>query len=345
MTSPTIKDIARIAGVSHSTVSRALHDHPALAPETIARIKRIALEQGYMPSAMARGLKTSRSRALGVILSFIDDPFFSQVLQGIEDVLQPAGYSLFVAASHRDAEREQLIVRAMAERRVEGVIVCSTPFQEEHARQLQEYNVPVAVVNNQAAEEYRYSIYHDDRDGIRQVTHYLLDLGHRQIAYLGNILAGRTTQERLLGYQEEMRQAGLPTQDAQAPNGRPEGGFAGARVLIDQAKPPSAIVCFNDMIALGVLRALDEAGRRVPQDCSVTGFDNISISAFTAPPLTTFNQPKYELGFEAAQMMLRLLDCPPGDLSCSHPEKVLLSGNLLVRGSTAAPAGPLPAPR
>src|SRR5512135_1252454 len=154
----TIKDIARQAGVSHSTVSRALLGNPLISPPTTDRIRRIAHELGYHPSAAARSLKTNRSQALGVIVSNIDDPYFSEVLQGIETIAQESGYSLFIAASQRDPEREHLIVQAMVEHRVEGVIICSSSFSTTQGRNFAEYGVPLVVVNNQGAEVYRYSI-------------------------------------------------------------------------------------------------------------------------------------------------------------------------------------------
>ena len=336
----TIKDIARQAGVSHPTVSRALRNHPDIAPETASRIKKIAFELGYTPSAVARGLRTNRSEALGVIVTRIDDPFFSEVLEGIENAFQPAGYSLFVAASQRDFSREQSIVQAMGERRVDGVIICSTPFSAEHSRKIQLYGVPCVVVNNQSAEEYKFSIYHDDRYGSRQITRHLLDLGHRKVAFLGNIHAGKTTQDRLNGFRDEMEAAGLNIPDGFVhcgPNGRPEGGFEGARHFIQLAEPPTAVVCFNDMMALGLMHGLHEAGLQVPTDCSVTGFDNIGISAFTTPGLTTFDQPKYHLGFEAASMMLRLLNERRELENQAGPQIVVLRGELLLRASTAPP--------
>ena len=336
----TIKDIARQAGVSHPTVSRALRNHPDIAHETALRIKKIAYDLGYTPSAVARGLKTKRSEALGVIVTRIDDPFFSEVLEGIENALQPAGYSLFVTASQRDFDREQSIVQAMGERRVDGVIICSTPFSAEHSRKIQRYGVPCVVVNNQSAEEYKYSIYHDDRFGSRQLTRHLLDLGHRKVAFLGNMHAGKTTQDRLDGFRDEMEASGcdIPVRYIHnGPNGRPEGGLAGAQYFLQLAEPPTAVVCFNDMMALGVIHGFHEAGLQVPQDCSVTGFDNISISAFTTPGLTTFDQPKYHLGFEAASMMLRMLNenIEPEDQSGS--QIIVLQGELLLRASTAPP--------
>lgn len=336
----TIKDIAKLAGVTHSTVSRALHGHPGIAPETVARIKKIADELGYVPSAVARGLKTSRSNALGVIVSRIDDPFFGEILQGIEDVCQQAGYSLFVAASQRNFEREQVIVRAMGERRVDGLIICSTNFEKEHENKLKTYGIPIVAVDNQAWSDYQYSIYHDDYYGSQQATRYLLKLGHQKIAYLGNQEAGRTTQDRLDGFSQALQEVGSRTREEyifHGPNGLPEGGLAGAQYFVELEEPPTAIVCFNDMMAVGVLQGLKSSDVEVPHMCSVVGFDNINITAYTDPPLTTFEQPKYQLGSAAARMMMKLLDSSSDGASPAQPEYRILRGKLVVRQSTAPP--------
>jgi len=182
----TIKDIAKEAGVSHTTVSRALRGSSLISDETTRRIQETALTLGYLPSAAARSLKTNRSQALGIIVSSIDDPYFSEILQGIEEIAQANHYSLFIAASQRDAERESVIVQAMRQHRVDGIIICSTPFSAERSQQFSKYDIPIVMINNQAAEEYRYSIYHDDMDGSRQIARHLIGLGHRRIAYLGN---------------------------------------------------------------------------------------------------------------------------------------------------------------
>jgi len=334
----TIKDIARLAGVSHTTVSRALRNHPAIAPETIARIRVIAREQGYTVSAAARSLKTSRSQTIGIILSQLDDPYFSKVLEGIEDTVQPAGYSLFVAASHHDVERERAVVAALIEHRADGVILCAPPFRVEHSRRMEGQGLPLAVVNNQGADEYHFSVDHADEQGARQVARYLIELGHRRLAYLGNAQGGCTNANRQAGFVAELAAAGLPLRPAwvfEAPDGRPEGGYAGARHFLAGAEIPSAICCFNDLLAVGVMRGLQEARLNVPRDCSVTGFDNIDLAAYLNPPLTTFDQPRYALGVEAANLMLRLLAAAPAG-TLPAPEHHYLLGSLVVRASTAS---------
>jgi DNA-binding LacI/PurR family transcriptional regulator len=336
----TIKDIAKRAEVSHSTVSRALHGSPLIAKNTVERIQQTARELGYFPSAAARSLKTNRSQALGVIVSSVEDPFFGEILQGIEEVAQKSGYSLFMAASQHDPQREQAIVQAMSEHRVDGVIICSASFKAEQRRQFLAYDVPIVVVNNQAAEDYRYSIYHDDVDGSRQITCHLLELGHRQIAYLGNASSGRTTLDRLAGFQQAMEAAKLaiPTEYIhQVSGGGPEDGIAGLGHFLSLSRPPSALVCYNDMMAIGVLKGMQQVGIRVPDDVSVTGFDNIVFSAFTHPPLTTFDQPKRFIGAEAARLVLELLAAPPDGDSKNRPRVRMLKGRLLIRETTASP--------
>ena len=335
----TIKDVAKQAGVSHSTVSRALHGSPLISDETVERICQIAIDMGYFPSAAARSLKTNRSHALGVIVSTIDDPFFSEILQGIEEIAQEHGYSMLMAASQRDPEREQAIVQDMRERHVDGLIICSASFSAGQRRKLLEYGIPIVMVNNQAAEEYRYSIYHDDVDGSRQVTRHLIELGHKRIAYLGNSLSGRTTLDRLTGFRQEIESARLDIPDDyihEIPGGRPEDGLAALNHFLDLSRPPTALFCFNDMLAIGVLNGLQANGIRVPEDFSVAGFDNIIFSAYTNPPLTTLDQPKHYIGAEAARLILGLLEPVTGDeISEQHIQK--LKGKLLIRQSTAPP--------
>lgn len=336
----TIKTIAKLAGVSHSTVSRALTGSPLVAEQTAERIRQTADQLGYLPSAAARSLKTNRTNVLGVILSGIADPFFSEVLFGIEACAQERGYSLFIGSSNHDPEKEQKIIQTMLEQRIDGVIICSTPVSVERGRQFPSDGFPIVVVNNQAADNYNYSIYHDDVDGSRKVAHHLIELGHRRIAYLGNAQSGKTTLDRLSGFQQEMQAHGLsipPEYIHHVESGTAEMGMQGASYFLNLPEQPSAIMCFNDMLAIGVLKGCRQAGLRIPQDISVTGFDNITFSEFTSPTLTTLDQPKREIGREAAQLLLDLLAAQTGQ--AEHIQQVrVLQGRLLVRESTTVPA-------
>ena len=338
----TIKDIAKRAEVSHSTVSRALRGSHLISDETAERVRQVARELGYHPSAVARSLKTNSTRVLGVVVSSIDDPFFSEILQGIDDAAQSAGYSLFIAASQRDPYREQKIVQAMMEHRADGVIICSTSFSKQQSQELFAYGRPIAVVNNQAAEDYQFSIYHDDMDGCSQVARHLINLGHQRIAYLSNSLSGRTTLDRMSGYQHEMAAAGLPVPRGfihQVPGGDPGHGEMALGHFLALPHLPTALICYNDMMAIGIVKAMQQAGFRVPGDFSVTGFDNIVFSAYTNPPLTTFDQPKRSIGMEAAYLILEQLNTSGGDNGASPQQSIRkLKGKLLVRQSTAPPA-------
>ncbi len=334
----TIKDLAREAGVSHTTVSRALHGHPGIAQSTVARINDLAHSMGYVPSATARGLKNRRTRALGVIVSNIEDPFWGEVMQGVDDTLHPAGYSLFVASTHRDRQREREVVQEMIQRGVDGVILLAPQFSAEQSHVMTSYGLPIAMVNNQGAGETPYLIYNDDLFGIRLITRHLIDLGHTRVAYLGNRIGGSTNDARLAGFLGEMHAAGLsvpPELIYMVPSSTPEGGEQGGRYLLGLPALPEAVVCYNDYLAVGLYRAFQNAGVRIPQDVSVTGFDDITISAYLSPPLTTLHQDKYALGAGAARMLLDNLDIhQPAGIRIQEPRRVSLQGALVVRAST-----------
>jgi DNA-binding LacI/PurR family transcriptional regulator len=335
----TIKSIAKLTGVSHSTVSRALRGSSLVAKDTAQYIQRVAGEQGYLPSAAARSLKTRRTQALGVILSSIADPFFAEILFGIEEYAQESNYSLLIAASQHDLMKERRIVQAMVEQRTDGLIICSSLFSQSQVSQLLSRGFPVVMVNQQAAENYNFSIYHDDLDGSRQITRYLISLGHKRIAYLGNANSGRTTQDRLAGFMAEMDESDLVVPDEyihHVAGGDPELGRDALAHFLALDTPPSAIFCFNDMLAVGVLKGCEECGIEVPRQLSVAGFDNIAYSAFTTPSLTTFDQPKRDIGREAARLLLDLLSSDQQGLPQIQQVKVL-QGKLLVRESTGSP--------
>lgn len=329
----SIKDIARAAGVSHSTVSRALRGHPAISEATRSRISRLAGEMGYSPSAVARGLRTSRTRVIGLVVTHLTDPFLTEVVQGIEALALEAGYSLFLATSNVDPDREVAVVKAFREQRVDGILVSSSRVGERYLPLLAESKVPIVLINNQHDGTFAFSVANDDRYGAEQITRHLLELGHRRIAYLGNSRGGQTDIDRLGGYRSALWAAGIAPDSAlvvHGPNGRPAGGETGADALLALDPRPTALVCYNDMMALGALHRLKQAGWRVPDDLSITGYDGVSLVAYADPPLTTFAQPTFELGRRAMQMLF--------DLMAGHDgEHILLRGALVVRQSTAPP--------
>jgi len=336
--SVTIKDIAKKAGVSHTTVSRALNGNPVITEKTAAVIRGIAGELGYLPSAAARGLKTRRSGVLGVLVSRIDNPYFGEIIQGIEDALSNSGYSIFIASSSLDPQKEKNIVQAFSEHRVDGVIIGSVPVARSNITLLNKYNIPAVFINNQCAWNQKFSISHDDEFGARLVTHHLLDLGHRRIAYLGNARAPRINENRLRGFQRELADAGLAPDErliSSQPGGEIEDGLAGMSSLLGSGCDFSAVFCFNDLMAVGALSMLQHKGLRVPADVSLAGFDNIPSSAYTYPPLTTFDQPKRSIGAEATGMLLELIKSSTAPGSNHKPITKMMRGELLTRESTA----------
>lgn len=335
----TIKDIALAAGVSHPTVSRALNNHALVSEETRKRIVELAQQMGYVPNAAARGLKTNRTRALGVIMRQIDDPFWSEVLDGVDSVLHPEGYSLFIASTHDERQREKEVVQAMVQRGVDGVILLAPQFSKEQCNLLNSYKLPMVMVNNEGAGECKNIIYNDDEYGARLLTKHLIDLGHKHLAYIGKRHGGLPNSDRLAGFRAEMQNAGIPVNEKfiyLTSGGHPMGGREGAEYLLSLDQTPSAIMCYNDLIALGVYNYLQEKGLRIPEDISVTGFDNISIAAYLAPPLTTLHQYKHEMGEGAARMMLEVLLSLQGKDGDQPPsKKVGLQGILKIRSSTS----------
>jgi LacI family transcriptional regulator len=336
----TIKDIAREAGVSHTTVSRALNGNPAIPVKTAELIREIADELGYLPSAAARGLKTRRSQALGVLVNRIDNPYFGEILQGIEDAVQDSSYSIFIASSFMDRVQEKNIIQAFGEHRVDGVIIGSVPVNKKSYELLDSYGIPVVVINNQSSQNHKYIINHDDYFGARQVARHLIELGHRRIAYLGNMHAPRINRNRLKGLQEELKTVGIelgPTQITHQPGGEIENGVMGMQELLKIGDEFTAVLCFNDLAAIGALRVLNEKGIRVPQAMSITGFDNIHYSAYTCPTLTTFDQPKRSIGSEAARLLMDLISIPLSEDLDFQPITKIMRGQLLVRESTTKP--------
>jgi DNA-binding LacI/PurR family transcriptional regulator len=329
----SIKDIARLARVSHSTVSRALRGSPLVNPETAEKIRRLAAEACYTPSAAARSLVTRRSNSIGIVVTNIADPFAACVVGGIEELATERGFSVFLANSGGDAEREMKVVRSFSERRVDGIVVTSSRVGALHMAMLSEMEVPVVLLNNQHPSEFAHSVMIDNVASSAALTRHLISLGHRRIAYIGDRFGHQSDTERRAGFEQAMAEAGLSV-DAKLieyGGGRAEGAAEPMARLLDLANPPTAVFCYNDMTALGALVEVRARGLRVPDDLSMAGFDDLPIIQYLDPPLTTVRQPMYQMGRMAMEILLELME----GKTRAHDTHV--AGELMVRGSTAPP--------
>lgn len=327
----SIKDIARLAGVSHSTVSRALHNSPLIPTATTQRIQQIARESGYTASAVARSLVTRKTEAIGVVVTSIADPFNGELVGGIEEAANEKGYSVILSTSQADPGREMAVVRSFQERRVDGILVASSRVGSLYLPLLEELQIPIVLINNQHGSDFVHSIAVDNVDGAYRAAKHLLELGHRRIAYLGDRLGLHSDAERFAGFKKALDDSGvlLPEECIVHGDGKLEGAIVAARQLLECRERPSAIVCYNDMSALGLLQVAEEGHIPVPDQLSVTGFDDIFFAALARPALTTIRQPRREMGREAVKMLLHLLQ------GTSEQKAVAIRGDLILRKSTA----------
>jgi DNA-binding LacI/PurR family transcriptional regulator len=329
----SIKDIARAAGVSHSTVSRALSRNPLISVTTRTRIQRLADEMGYSPDAGARGLVMRRTCTVGVVVTTIADPFSAEVVEGIEGVAYAHGYSVLLAASQDEPEREIAAVETLRSKRVDAVVVTSSRVGSLHQERLGAAGVPVVLLNShsQQLSPHTLSVRVDDVHGGRLATEHLLALGHRRIAHVAGPAGHSPSADRLAGYRAALEGEGIVLDDALvfAGTGRPVTGEHALASLLALTERPTAVFCYNDMTAIGLLAAARHAGVVVPRDLAVVGFDDIPFAAYVSPALTTIAQPKFDLGRRAMDMALKLIAGSSGEGG-----DVILQGTLVVREST-----------
>ena len=329
----SIKDIARMAGVTHSTVSRALRNSPLVNRETVERIQRIAREAGYRTSAAARSLVTRRSDTIGVVVTNIADPFVAGVVSGIEETADQHGLSVFLANSNAEPEREVRVVRKFEERRVDGIIVTASRVGTQYVPLLTHMQVPIVLLNNQHPSQFAHSVMIANVQASLDATRHLIALGHRRIAYLGDRYGHQSDTERFAGYRQALEEAGFPFEPQLVAHGdgKPEGAETAMAVLLAFPQSPTAVFCYNDMSALGAMRRIRNHGLRIPDDISVVGFDDLYISQYLYPPLTTVRQPMRQMGRMAMETLLRIF----AGAESGHDIKV--PGELIVRQSTAPP--------
>ncbi len=325
--SVSIKDIARAAGVSPSTVSRALNDHPRISQATKARIRQLAQELGYTPSLPARSLVTRHTATIGMVITTAADPFLARLVQGVEETAEKNGYSVFMSSSYRNAERELEVVRAFHERRASGVIITGSQIDDGYLQLSSQFPLPIVLINCRA---YPYSVYVDKLSGARQAVEHLVQLGHRRIAFIGGPHGHRSNLDRFAGYRQILEENNISQNDSLifTGEGTIESGIQAARHMLTIPQPPTAFFCFNDLTAIGVIRALQQAGAEVPRDCSVVGFDDLEMASHYCPSITTVRQPTHRLGQRAISILLELIQ---GN-SNLQPER--LPAELIVREST-----------
>ncbi len=331
----SIKDIAKAAGVSHSTVSRALSDSPLIKAETKARIQQLAQEMGYSPDAIARSLVTQRTHTVGVVVTTITDPFVAEVVQGIEDTAQQNDYSVILASSASKPERELAAVEMLHAKRVDSVIVTSSRVGALYLEHLERFGVPVVLINNHNRQSGRYtfSVSVDNQHGGHLATTHLIQRGHRRIGYVSGPADHSDDAERLAGYRQALDESGITFDPALVVhgNGRLDGGERALRTLARLAELPTAVFCYNDITAIGLISAARQAGLSVPDDLAVVGFDDIPLATHVYPSLTTVAQPQRDMGRQAMNMALALMTA---DDSTTPFSDIVVKGRLIVRASS-----------
>ncbi|MDX1524200.1 MAG: LacI family DNA-binding transcriptional regulator [Anaerolineae bacterium] len=326
----TIKDIARIAGVSHTTVSRALNGNPAISQKTVDRIREIAQEMGYTPSAVAQSLLAQQTKTIGMVVTTIADPFIVPVVEGVETAAQRAGYSVFLTTSHNDPDRELAVVETLQRRRVDAILITASRVGSLYSSQLDEIQVPIVLINNQETGKYLHSVTIDDRQGPMLAMTHLIELGHRKIGYVDTANRPQSSRLRATVYKEALSEIGVtydPNLIISLPvKGDFNRGRASLRPLLEAGA--TAVFCYNDVTAIGLLSACHEQGVKVPQELSIVGHDDIEAAQYVFPQLTTVRQPSLQLGQLAMEMALDLLND-------KEVQDIVLPGEIAVRQSTA----------
>ena len=336
----SIKDIARVAGVSYSTVSRALNNNPLISQEVRSRVQALAQSMGYSPNALAQGLLSRRTHSIGVIITTVSDRFFVDVLRGVEEVAKDADIGVLLAISNNDPDQEIKIIENFNRRRVDGVIVAASRLDNDYANRLEEIHIPIVVVNNQSERDYQnlYSICVDDYAGGRLAMRHLLDLGHRKIGYLGMGNRPASNHRRQQAFLDALKEEKIkpPASWMQIDQTMTAGDLAGD-IRAGQTYAPelveaglTALFCYCDTVAIGAMMACRQMNIAVPAQISIVGFDDNDLCEIVYPPLTTIRQPKYEMGRTAMHMLLAGITKEP-------VEEHIVQPTLVIRGSAAPP--------
>jgi LacI family transcriptional regulator len=330
----TMADVAGEAGVSLMTVSRVVNNKDDVSPATRQHVQAVIERLGYSPSGIARGLATRCTHTLGLVVPDVANPFFSDVARGAEHVAYAAGYNVFLCNTDEDPERDLAVLQSLEEKRVDGVVLCSSRLDDSDLRRVLNWHPAVVLVNRRleaASGEDRVGVVMvDDEAGGQMATQHLLNTGHRAVGLLTGPPASRSGRLRVKGFRAALVGADLLDDSARIRPCSPtvEGGREAVRELLAAEPELTALFCYNDLVAVGALHACADLGRSVPDDISVVGFDDIPLAALVTPPLTTCRVPRYEMGSQAMQLLL--------DQISSYPEEyreIVLQPELIVRAS------------
>ncbi|MFH1610133.1 MAG: LacI family DNA-binding transcriptional regulator [Candidatus Bipolaricaulota bacterium] len=330
----TIKDVARAAGVSPSTVSRALNDSPLLKDETKARIRCLAAKLGYERNELARGLVKGLSGAVGLVVPDITNPFFADIARGVGAVAHGRGYGVVLCSTEGDPELERSQLQLLRRKRVDGFLLTAVTADAPHLEDLTRAGIPFVLVSRLVRTTDAPFVVGDDRLGARLAVEHLVDLGHERIGFIGGPANVQSSQDRMVVYREVLAEQRLPVRKSWAVYAdftQAAGQDQGHRML-GLPHRPTAIFAANDMIALGVLEAAEDLGLRVPEDLSVVGYDDIRYASLPRIQLTTVAQPTQEMGRIAAEYLL-------GVIERGRQRKLarVLRPHLVVRRTTAPP--------
>ncbi|WP_046179841.1 LacI family DNA-binding transcriptional regulator [Domibacillus tundrae] len=310
----TIKDIAKHVGVSVTTVSRALNGYGDVNEQTRQRIIRASKELNYSPNSIARSLVMNQSKTIGLLVSgftreSVKDNFFAEVMTGINEYVASTDYDLILFNTTSSKQREKTYRELCMERRVDGVIVQGIRTDDPYLQEVVDSNIPCVFIDIPVTSEHVGSVSIDNRKGAEEAVSYLISLGHRHIGFVNGHEFAFVSRHRLEGYQSALQKAGIPFCLEYTGNGKFEEGAGGraALKLLEQNPEITALFCASDLMAIGAIKEIHASGRQIPNDVSLIGFDDILLSSYVQPELTTIAQNMYGLGQEAAKQLISIL--------------------------------------
>ena len=310
-TNVTIKDVAKKAGVSISTVSRVINDSKPVTDEVKQKVLDVIKETGYVPNPLARSLVTKKSQLIGVIVPEVSDSFVSELLNGIEEVAKMYDYDILLANTYSDKEQELKSINLLRAKQVEGIVMMSWKVDEEHLNYIQNCRIPAVYVSKTARNYDVYSVSISNTDATYDMTKYLIDKGHRKISFIMTSEDDTVLEaERYLGFEKAMKDNNIDIDKSLVKNAGTtyKYGYDKMKEVLDEGNIPDAVFVTGDEAAIGALNAICDAGYRVPEDISVAGFNDAKIASMYRPKLTTVHQPLYDKGAVAIRMVIKMID-------------------------------------